>query len=188
MWRESRLRPRHVEGCVLFLEYADGDSHSRMPQIEQEISTIDIVDVAIVVVRPSVRPRVYDFKVISAVGKMGPASDDFHVTDGEMMIVPEVSAEVGVIDTACVLVMPGFFVSRFLVVFFLPGIVMIVALLVSMLILGESGKRSSEEQPRADTDCDCESFHSDLKLEFFPKLFSEALRRAAPAPDLHYFR
>ena len=159
-----------------------------MPYVEQEISTIDKVDVAIVVVRPTVGPGVYDFKVVSAVGKVGPAADNFHMTDGEVVIVPEVSVKMLVVNTANVLVMPCFRVPCLIVPFFLPGLVMIVALLVSVLVLGKNGERSSKEQPSADTDSYCKSFHSDLKLEFSPSSLSEALRRAAPAPVPHYCR
>ena len=75
---------------------------------------------------------------------MGPASDDFDMTDSEVVIVPEVSAKMGVVDTTHMLVMPCFLVSRLVMPFLLPGVV--VALLVSVLVLGKSGERSSEEQ------------------------------------------
>lgn len=89
------------------------------------------------------RPRVDDFKIVSAVAEVGPPADDFHVTDGEVVIVPEVSPKVRVVDAARVFVMPRFFVPGVIVSFFLTG--MVVALLVSVLVLGKDSEHSSKE-------------------------------------------
>lgn len=121
------------------------------------------------------RPRVDDFKVVSAVPEVGPAADDFHMTDGEVVIVSEVSPKMGVVDAARVLIVPHFLLPGFIVAFFLAGVV--VASLVSVFVLGKGGERSSEKQCSTNAGSYRESFHSDLKFRFSEAL-PEPLRDA----------
>jgi len=74
---------------------------------------------------------------------MGPAFDDGYVTDGEMMIVPEVSTKMFVVDTTHVLVVPCLFVPCLIVPFFLARVVVVVPLIVSVIVLGKDSQRSS---------------------------------------------
>jgi hypothetical protein len=121
-----------------------------MSQVKKKISAIDKVDVAVVVVGPSAGPRLRDFKVVAAVGKMRPAFDDRYVPDGEVMIVSEVLTEMRVIDPAHMLVVPRFFVMLFLL-----GI----AMLVSVFILGHGGHRRPQNKGSTDPSDYCQSLH-----------------------------
>jgi hypothetical protein len=141
-----------------------------MPQIKQKVSAIDKVDVAVVVVRPSMRPGVHNFKVIAAVTEVRPASDNRHVTDGEMVIVAKMLAEMFIVDAAMLF-------APFLVImpFFLPRVI---APLISVLILAESGHRRSQQKRNTDAASYQQSLHSDPRLKV---LKPEGSLRAPPS-------
>jgi hypothetical protein len=112
-----------------------------MRQIEQIIPTINEVDIAVVPVRPSVRPCINDLEIVATVRKMRATAYDRHVPDREMMVMPEMSTKVRVIDSPTLLrmfVMP-LFVLRFLV----PRLIVMI---VSMFILSKSSRRAAEQK------------------------------------------
>jgi len=113
------------------LKHRNRDPNSRVPQVKKKISAIDEVDVAVVVVGPSPRPRINDLEIVAAVCEVRTASDNSHVPDGEMMIVSEMLTEMRIVDPAHVFVM-----AHLIMVLFLPGVTMFVLLLVMVFVLG----------------------------------------------------
>jgi hypothetical protein len=120
-----------------------------MPQIEQKISTVDKVDVAIVRVSPARGPGLRNFKIVAAVSEVRPASDDLDVTDREVVIVAKMGTKMFVVDSTGMLVMLVLIFSFFLSSTFV----------VLMLVLGKRRNHSREKYGGANrSDC-CESFH-----------------------------
>ncbi len=126
----------------------DRDAHSWVPQVEEEISTVDEIDVAVVIVRPCVRPRIDDFKVVAAVGEMRPASDESDVADGEMMVVAEMRPEMSVVDSAHFLSM----LDVLIVPLFLAGVVVVI-------VLRKRSQRASQQECPTDADNYDKSIH-----------------------------
>ena len=109
-------------------------ANSRMSHIEQIVSAVDKVDIAVVGVSPSTGPGLRNLKVVAAVRKSRTALYDLDVTDREVMFMPEVSTKMLVRNTTVL------FVAYLLVLLFLPGFFMFVA----MLVLGKDGNHSCE--------------------------------------------
>jgi hypothetical protein len=118
-------------------------------QIKQKVSAIDEVDVAVVAVRPSSRPCVDNFKIVTAICEVRPASDDLDVTDCEVVIVAKMGTKMFVVDST------GMLVMLVLIVSFLLSSTFIVV----MLVLGKGGNHSREKQASANRSNGCESFH-----------------------------
>ncbi len=134
-----------------------------MRQVKQEVSTIDEVDVAVVGVGPTVRPRIHDFEVISAVGEVRTPADNGHMPDGEVMIVSEMRAKVRIIN-------PLSLSHVRIVMFLLPRIIV---MLIPMLVLSEGRDRSAQQKCPAHSTHYQKSFHSysslDLKMRSAPR-------------------
>jgi hypothetical protein len=159
-------------------EHGHGDANSGMRQIEQEVSTINKVDVAVVAIRPSVGPHVDDFKVVSAIPEVRPAPDNGNTPDGEVVLAAEMSAKMGIVDAADFpLTMLGFAVFG-LLMFFVAGFVV-------MFLLGDSGHRASEKERAAETAHYKKSIHGVSPLWF--RDWTEKTRARAPLTHLHAF-
>jgi uncharacterized membrane protein YdbT with pleckstrin-like domain len=78
-----------------------------------------------------------------------PASDDFDVTDCEVVIVAKMGTKMFVVDST------GMLVMLVLIVSFLLSSTFIVV----MLVLGKGGNHSREKQASANRSNGCESFH-----------------------------
>lgn len=128
-----------------------------MPQVKQEIPTVDEVDIAVVGVSPARGPRLGYFEIVAAVGEVGSACHYFDVTDREMVIPAEMRAKMLVVDST------GMVIALYIIVlFFLSNF-----FVVSMLVLGKGGDQSREKQPSADGSNCCESFHVNLAQILF---------------------
>jgi hypothetical protein len=88
-------------------------------QVVEKISAIDVINVDIIVVRPSVRPRLRDFKVVPAVSEVRPAADHGYVADSKMMVMTEMRAEMRIVDALHMLIVPDFRFVMFVVLHFL---------------------------------------------------------------------
>jgi len=71
-----------------------------MEHIEDEIFSIDEIDVTVIGVGPSNRPRVDDFEPVSAILEAGLAPDDFRVPDGKGVLAAKAGAEFLVRDVS----------------------------------------------------------------------------------------
>jgi hypothetical protein len=125
-----------------------------MRQIEQEIPAIDIVDVDVVVVGPAMRPRVHNFKIVTAVSKVRTPSDNRDVLDCKMMVVAEVGTKMGIVNP--------FVLGRVLIMMLLlPGIVV---MLIMVVVLRQSGHCPAQQKRATDTAYCQESLHSESSL------------------------
>jgi hypothetical protein len=130
-------------------KYGEGNSDAGMRQVEKVVSTVHEVDIAVIFVRPSVRPGIHNFEIVAAIAKMGMPSDDRYAPDCEMMIVPKMSVKMGII-----------YAPPFLHVFVVPLFVLrLFVMLISMFILSEC-HRAAEQNCYADTASDQKSRHS----------------------------
>ena len=138
--------------------YPDAGVH----QIKQKVTSIDIVDIAIIRVSPADRPCFNDLKVVAAVGEPGSAFDHLNVADGEVMLSPEVRAEMIVGNPAMLfgsclivfvlivlhLVVLVLIVLYLIVLFFLPRLVILV-LVPIVIVLGHDRQHCCEQKCRA---------------------------------------
>lgn len=142
-----------------------GDPNSRVPQIDEIVLAVQVVDVAIIVVRPACRPRLGDFEVVATVSEVRSAAYHLDVMDGEMVIAAEVLFEMGIVDAAGLilmrrlgmLVLPGIIVVLVLllmgivVMFILWARVILVLVLPVMVVLGHGGHGCPCQKCQADT-------------------------------------
>jgi hypothetical protein len=133
-------------------------------EIEQEILSIDEVDVALIGVGPSGWPGLNDFEVIAAVGEVRMSAHDFDVLDSEVVTGAEVLAEVSVIDALHIRVVLLHILLVLIVMLFLTGLVFVI---VVMFILGIDGQHSCEQKCGTDGPCNGESLHSSPQSGFF---------------------
>jgi hypothetical protein len=93
-----------------------------MPQVEEIVSAVDEVDVAIVAISPARRPRVSEGEIVSTVGEAALAADYRHVANCEMVIVTETLVKVLIGDATVLVSFPVLVVPLFLssVPVFLP--------------------------------------------------------------------
>jgi hypothetical protein len=134
--RHGRMRPwLHGLG-----QHSYGHSYSRMPVVKQVVSAVDEVDVGVVVVRPSVRPCLHDFEVVSAVGEARTTFYHVHVADCEVMFASEALAEMFIRNPV---LFPSFCMFAVLI---LPDFAMFFFSLVAVLILGNRSHRRSQQK------------------------------------------
>ena len=138
-WQKSGARRMHGRAPrtnvnLSLRKHGHRYANSRMSHIEQIVSAVDKIDVAVVGVSPSTGPRLRNLKVVAAVRKSRTALYDLDVTDREVMFMPEVSTKMLVRNTTVL------FVTYLLVLLFLPGFFMFVA----MLVLGKDRNHSCE--------------------------------------------
>ena len=104
----SKLAPDEcVRGYVLTLLQQlhhdhEGQAHSGVTQVKEEIFAVDIVNVAIVGVCPLWRPGIDQHKCIATILKARPALYNFGTLHGEMMFAAELGAETIVGNTAII--------------------------------------------------------------------------------------
>jgi VIT1/CCC1 family predicted Fe2+/Mn2+ transporter len=116
-----------------------------MRQVEEKISAINIVDIAVVAVGPAMRPRIDDFEVVTAVREVRTASHDSHMPDGKVMLAAEVIVKVSVVNAAHMLVVPFVFVMSYLVVMSL----FLTLLFLMVIVLSDSRHRSHQQKRNA---------------------------------------
>ena len=152
---------------------------ARVHQIKQKVASIDEVDVAVICVSPTHRPRLHDFEVVAAVGKTRSAFDHLDVADGEVMLPSEVRTEmvvgnpamllvfcrivfVLVLDLIVVLVL----IVLYLIVFLFLSCLVILVLVPIVIVLGHDRQHRSEQKCCANRTRDRKSFHSDSRIGF----------------------
>src|ERR1700733_6494664 len=84
----------------------NGDPNARVKQVEQEILSIDIIDVALIGIGPAHRPDINQLKAVAAILKLRPAFHN-HGLCGEGMTVAKVSSELIVRNMCALALWPG---------------------------------------------------------------------------------
>lgn len=107
-----------------------------MRQIEQEISAIHEIDVAVVAIRPACRPRIHDLEVVAAVCEVRTAAHNRDMPDGEVMVVSKMRPKVRIINPLALLHM-------FVMPLFMSSLIM---MLVPVLILSPRRHRSAQQK------------------------------------------
>ena len=133
-----------------------------MRQIVEEVSPVNVVNVAVVAVSPSVRPCIRDLEVVTSISEVRTASDNGHVSNREVMVMAEMSAKMGIVNATHMLVVPDFRVVlfMFIMMLFLAG-----SVIVMVFVLGKDGDRSGEEPCSTYGDDYSESFHGETSYE-----------------------
>src|SRR5437879_8502994 len=93
-------------------DYKDRDAHAGMEKIEEEIFSIDVIDVAVVGVRPFGGPGIDDLEPIPGVLEAGPALDDHGAIDYHGVLAAEVRPELFVGNVSALA--SGAFMARLL--------------------------------------------------------------------------
>ena len=108
------------------------------------------------------RPRVYDFEVVTAVGKVRTPAHHSHVADGEVMVAPEMIMKMSVVDTLHMLIVPDFRLRMLVMLYLVVMSLFLPFFFLVMFVLRESCDRSRQQECGTNSPNCNESLHVNL--------------------------